>query len=214
MPLGVAIEFAYLPLRTQRKEQIVNAPAWLWSDEFDFVGKVGPDDLEEWRMSTQHGLYRPSPMLEAMLQAALADRCKLAVHRVPATFPGFALVVSSRGPNRKRLAEAKPDETIPDNAQKMYEDGKMVPILSSDDPVTHFYETSMVSLAAVLSSWGAPVEDQTGLTGKYDFALTRLSTIGDPSVDWDVAALGLKLKPIKIQTENIVIDHIERPSPN
>ena len=158
LPLAWVIEFAYFPTGLQSKERIVNAPGWLWSAEFDFVGKVSPDDLEEWHSFTQHGFGRPNPMLEAMVQTALADRCKLVVRRIPATVPGFALVVSSRGPNRKRFVEAKPDETIPDNAQEIPEDGRMVPILSRDDPdpVVHFYETSMASLAAMLSEGVLP----------------------------------------------------------
>ena len=214
--LAMAIEFAYFPIGMQSKDRIVNAPGWLWNTEFDFVGKVSPDDLEEWHKFTPHAFGRPNPMLEAMVQTALADRCKLVVHRTPATGPGFALVVSNRGPNRKRFVEAKSDETTPNNAQKIPEDGRMVPILlrNDPDPVLHFYETSMASLVAILSRSGALVKDRTGLIGKYDFALGRLSTIGDPSADWDVAALGLKLEPIKVPTENIVIDHIEYPSPN
>lgn len=90
----------------------------------------------------------------------------------------------------------------------------MVPIQSPDEPVLRFYATSMMSLAAILSGWGVPAEDRTGLTGKYDFELTKATNSGDPYVDLNVAALGLKLTAIKIPTENIVIDHIEHPSPN
>lgn len=72
----------------------------------------------------------------------------------------------------------------------------------------------MASLAAIMSIWwSATVEDRTGLTGQYDFALTQLNHTGDPS-DWDLGVVGLKLRPIKVPAENIVIDHIEYPSPN
>lgn len=214
LPLGNTILSAYFPLSLQRRERLPGAPGWIWKDKFDFVAKVAPEDIEEWHKSLRRGFGEPNPMLEAMLQAALADRCKLIVHRVPTTVPGFALVVANHDPNPKRFSLAKRDEIIPGNAQTIPENGRMVPILSTDDPTVHFYETSSASLAAQLSRWGAPVEDRTGLTGEYDFALTRLSTSGDPSFDWDVAALGLKLKPIQIPAENIVIDHIEHPSPN
>jgi len=36
----------------------------------------------------------------------------------------------------------------------------------------------------------------------------------DPLANWNVQALGLKLQLIKIPTETIVIDHIEKPSKN
>lgn len=215
LPLGNTILSAFFPFALQKRERLSGAPGWVWNDKFDFVAKVAPEDVEAWHESLRHGVVdKPNPMLEAMLQAALADRCRLTVHRTPTTVPGFALVITNRGPNRKRFSLAEPDEAIPENALKLPEGGTMVPIVSGDDPTLHFYATPTVSLASELSMFGAPVEDRTGLTGNYDFSLLRLSTNHDPSVDWDVAALGLKLRPIKVPTENIVIDHIEHPSPN
>ena len=79
-----------------------------------------------------------------------------------------------------------------------------------------------------------PVVDKTGLKGAYDFELkwernpATMPPPGTSSVDpgpTDGAArpsiftalqeqLGLKLIPIKTPLESIVIDHIEKPSPN
>jgi hypothetical protein len=42
----------------------------------------------------------------------------------------------------------------------------------------------------------APIEDRTGLRGKYKFDLTRLGTDGVQSSDWDLAPLGLKLSGV------------------
>jgi bla regulator protein BlaR1 len=70
-----------------------------------------------------------------------------------------------------------------------------------------------------------PVVDETGLPGNYDFVL-RMSLSPPPiddgsSRDQAVSLftalpeqLGLKLVPEKALTEVLVIDHIERPSPN
>jgi uncharacterized protein (TIGR03435 family) len=148
-------------------------------------------------------------MLQAMLQNALADRCKMAVHRVPTLIDGYALVIAKQGLNRKNLVESKPDGVIPDRAQRIPLDGRLAP----GDPVLHFYQTSMAALIVQLSL-RVPIEDRTGLPGKYDFDLTRLGIEGVPASDWDLAPLGLKLIMTKIPSENIVIDHIERPSPN
>lgn len=73
----------------------------------------------------------------------------------------------------------------------------------------------------------AQVVDHTGLTGRYDFTLTWLSSgpdeqhVGAISSDdpdklshWNFAALGLKIVQVKIPTEDLVIDHIESPSQN
>jgi len=58
----------------------------------------------------------------------------------------------------------------------------------------------------------------TGLTGRYDFAL---QTMDNPSRDIDEGAtrfpldeLGLALKPGKYPGITLVIDHVEKPSPN
>lgn len=213
-PLGTTIQLAYFSFRMASKDRIIEAPSWVWNERYEFVGKVGETDLSEWQHFIQRGFMAPNPMLQIMLQHVLADRCKLVIHRVPAQVNGFALVVGKHGPNRKKLIESKPDEVIPDKAVKIALSGRMVPISRHDDPVLHFYQTSMASLVLLMSEPGAPIEDRTGLTAKYEFDLARLGTDGIPTSDWDFAPLGLKLIPTKIRTEQIVIDHIERPSPN
>ena len=215
MPLGVTALLAYFPFALGRRERLINAPSWLWNDNYDFVGKVGEADLPAWeKLSRRAFAEERNPMLQIVLQNAFADRCKLVVHRIPAVADGYALVIASHGVNRKNLADSRPDDVIPKIAQRIGLGGRMVPILSSDDPVVHFYQTSMGSLAMELSLFGAPVVDQTRLAGEFDFAVTRLSIEGNPAADWDLATLGLKIIPVKIPTESIVIDHIERPSPN
>lgn len=214
MPLGATILMAFFPYRIGSKDRLVGAPGWVWSDEYDFVGKVSEDDLPAWQKSRQGGFMVQNQMLQIMLQNALIDRCKLAFHGVPAQIDGYALVVMNRGPNTKNLMKSNPADAIPDRAIKISRGGRMIPISSPNDPVLHFYHTSMASLVLMLSVFGGQVVDQTGLSGEYNFDLTKLGDEGDLLSDWDLAPLGLKLIPTKIQTENIVIEHIERPSPN
>jgi uncharacterized protein (TIGR03435 family) len=213
-PLGITIMLAYFPFRMASKDRIIAAPGWVWNDTYDFVGKVGEADLPEWNHFRQRGLMAQNPMLQTILQNALADRCKLVVHRVPTQVDGYALVVANHGPNRKNLVESKPDDVIPDEAQPIALDGRMVPILSHDNPVLHFYQTSMASFVLIISGPGALIEDKTGLAAKYRFDLTLLGNEGIPTSDLDLAPLGLKLVRAKIPAENIMIDHIEKPSPN
>jgi len=213
MPFGVTILMAYFPIRMGSRDRIIGAPGWVWDDKYDVVGKVGEANQPAWQKLSQRGFRVQNPMLQTMLQNVLADRCKMAVHHVPTQIDGYALVVANHGPNRKNLVESKPDEAIPDRAIKMDLDARIVPIYSHDDPVLHFYQTSMAAFVLFMSG-AAPIEDKTGLSGKYKFDLTRLGTEGIPASDWDLAPLGLKLIPAKIATEKIVIDHIERPSSN
>lgn len=213
MPLGMTIMMAYFPILPVSRDRISGAPEWVWDDKYDVVGKVGEAELPAWRNLSQRGVKVRNPMLQTMLQNALADRCKMAIHRTPARIDGYALVVANHGPNHKKLVESEPNDAIPDPAIRIDLDGRVVPIYSSDDPVLHFYQTSMAALAMFLTG-SATIEDKTGLPGKYKFDLTRLGTEGIPTSDYDLAPLGLKLVRAKIPTQNIVIDRIERPSPN
>ncbi len=155
-----------------------------------------------------------------MLQALLADRCKLAVHRELKESQVTTLVVAKGGP---RLKQADPATEHPD--------GQPLPfggVLVSSSSGISFYGTSMGSLASLLSSLtneGRPVQDKTGLAGQYDFTFKLGSqSIAGAATDPEspLAAmiltglnnLGLKLQSEKGQVETLVIDHIEQPSEN
>lgn len=217
-PLWITIGLAYLPYALIRPTLLLGGPGWVWHDNYDFEAKVGAAEVKEWQKHLQYEnpFANPmgrDPMLQEMLQKALTDCCKLVVHRTPTEVAGYALVVGKHGPNWKAIREPKPNEPIPSPALHLEDGAIMIPILSPDEPVLHFFRTSMATLVQELSRT-TPIEDRTGLTGKYDFDLTRVSTQGDPGAVWNVGALGLKLVKIKVPSEAIVIDHIERPTPN
>jgi uncharacterized protein (TIGR03435 family) len=213
MPLGWTILMAYFPFHMQAKDQIIGAPGWVWSDRYDFVGKVGPAALRDWQILSGRGFPTQNTLLEAMLQNALASRCKMIVRRVPTQVDGYAMVLAKQGPNRKNLVQSNSRDAIPVRAHEIALGGKVVPIYTPDDPVMHYFQTSMTALALNMSHT-ALIEDRTGLAGKYNFDLIRLGTGGVLGSDWDLARLGLKLIPAKVPSEKIVIDRIERPSPN
>jgi uncharacterized protein (TIGR03435 family) len=61
----------------------------------------------------------------------------------------------------------------------------------------------------------APFVDKTGLTAKYDFVLRSLDEAPPTSPDptfCDFEHLGLEMKPVKVPTETLFIDHIEPSS--
>jgi uncharacterized protein (TIGR03435 family) len=78
---------------------------------------------------------------------------------------------------------------------------------------------SFVPYIAMRMNVGRPIQDKTGLTGKYDLVMKRQDDMGSAS-DPDSAMrsilndLGLKLESTKGQVETLVIDHMERPSEN
>ena len=157
-----------------------------------------------------------------MLQKLLAERCKLIVHTVPAQVDGYALVVSKRG---SRLQPAQPRETYPEHAKNLDpEGGKVVSATQENNNTMSFFNVLLPDLANIIGvTSNSVIQDQTNLTGRYDFTIRRLEPrdvdgkpISDPQPSdfWDISATGLELKRTKIPSQNLVIDHIERPSPN
>ncbi|AEU35025.1 Conserved hypothetical protein CHP03435 [Granulicella mallensis MP5ACTX8] len=216
--LGATILVAYFPTRTlfssSFRDRIVGAPPWVMNDPYDIVAKVAPGDVEAWQKQGSE-----KEVLHAMLQTALAERCKLVVHHTMVDSPAYALVVGKHG---AKLKETPPGESPPPNGVPLSEGGMIVPFRRDEAPKITFFAASMASFAAELSMLGANrvVLDRTGLSGKYDFAITKLDTPGefesDPTLPspWDLEEVGLKLVPITAPMETIVIDHIEQPSEN
>jgi uncharacterized protein (TIGR03435 family) len=92
-----------------------------------------------------------------------------------------------------------------------------------EDPGCHFFGggSSPISvLASMLSrNAGRPVIDRTGLTGNYN---TDLKWANETATDSPLPSLpaalrekfGLELKPEVGPVNILVIDHVEKPSPN
>jgi uncharacterized protein (TIGR03435 family) len=160
-------------------------------------------------------------MLRSMLQAMLEDRLKLVVHRSTREAPVYLLVVGKNGPKFK---ETNPGELHP-GARPMPGGGTLSREQNDDQVTVHYFGVSIAQLAPfVLGDAGRPIQDRTGLTGKYDVTIQRpvplaaqpgpASSDPGPSASSVAEQLGLKLEPAKGQVELLVIDHVERPSPN
>lgn len=217
-PLGITIAIAYFPWILSSRDRFVGMPSWAWDDDYDFVAKIAPEEVPQWEDYSRHwGPLVQNAMLQQKLRTALAERCKLVVHRVPGKAAGYALVVSGGHADLRKLRGATGNGAVPREAQSIAEGGMMVPFSRHSDPVITFFHTSMASLAAELSDLiGVPVEDRTKLSGSYDFSLRRWDS--DPDSNdmgrWDLGELGLKLERSKLPATKLVIDRIERPSPN
>jgi len=96
--------------------------------------------------------------------------------------------------------------------------------------VEQFIQGFMLS---VIYQTGKPIIDKTGLTGKFDYRVefgftprdvkVFSQSTGRPESDFETSPqfidavqeqLGLKLENTKGPWEHLVIDHVERPSPN
>ncbi|HEY5055728.1 MAG TPA: TIGR03435 family protein [Acidobacteriaceae bacterium] len=224
MVLGYLILMAYVPqtggAAAYTGNQILGAPAWLGSDDdrYDVNAKVGAADLADW----QNPAKQPA-MMRSMLQAMLEDRLKLAVHRSTKEASVYLLVVGKGGPKFK---ETNPDELHPD-ARTMPGGGFLSREEEDGQMTVHYWAISIPQLARFVLGAERPIEDETGLTGKYDVTVHRpLPAAAQSGPSTDAAAdpgpsvaeiagqLGLKLEPAKSSVETLVIDHVERPSEN
>ena len=197
-------------------DQTVGFPDWVLNEPYDIDAKVSEADLAEW----QNPASQPA-MLRAMLQAMLADRLKLVVHRGEKELSVYSLVVGKNGPKFKEAEFGDPHTggiTLPGGAV-------VVPEIQDGQMTSHYFGISMAMLATFLSDMaGRTVQDKTGLTGKYDVTVQKAAPLGapegvsapelGPSIFSVVEELGLKLKPAKGQVEALVIDHVEPPSAN
>jgi uncharacterized protein (TIGR03435 family) len=196
------------------KMEQIEGPAWLESDCFDISAKL------------PEGATRDQ--LPAMLQTLLAERFKLDAHREDRPRSGYALVVDKGGPKFKEDdpkanfmgSNARPGLTL----YGAFGHGALKGVMT------------MATLASNLSTQGyGPVQDLTGLTGRYDIDLTWTPDkafeprTGDanalaatpPGADIPTPegpglfaalreALGLRLERRNVQVQFVVIDHIER----
>jgi uncharacterized protein (TIGR03435 family) len=216
-PLWMTIAIAYLPRNWIQSDwarsRILGGPSWIWNDNYDIDAKVAQDDMAAWnRQSPQ------KEMLQAMLQSALADRCKLVLHRTTEEAPVYVLLVGKHG---IKLKQTTPEEKIPTRAVPLLSGGMVVGYQGGGTPKISFFDTSMAELAGYLSAYtDRPVVDRTGLIGNYDFELQQKDVAPEARADpaplgiWDYEELGFRLMATKASMDTLVIDHIERPSPN
>jgi len=222
-PMILPFMQAYVPqvggAVTYTIDQIKGLPDWVENDRYDIDARISDGDRAEWQKPKSQKV-----MLQAMLQAMFAERCKLVVHREVTEGTVDSLVLAKGGP---KLKETDPSVEHPEGIKMLGGDGVVVPTKDG----MNFYGISMTFIASQLSAPGAagrPVQDKTGLTGRYDITIKRQPPDG-PAIDDQppgaasdpgsssgsvLSSLGLKLEKSKGQVETLVIDHIERPSEN
>lgn len=182
--------------------QVVNTPGWLRS--------------ERWDLDIKSTMPANSQQRDQLILALLVDRFQLKYHRETRAMPIYSLVIAKGG---AKLRTPDSDE----RASMMF--GNQI--------TGRKYDITM--LARNLSGeLNVPVVDKTGLTGVYDLDLKWTPNPSQPEFG-DVRGpaelpapdlnrpeiftaikeqLGLELKAERGPVDVIVIDHIERPSPN
>ncbi|HEY1580137.1 MAG TPA: TIGR03435 family protein [Terracidiphilus sp.] len=198
MRIEIFVEGAYdMP----NGDHTVGMPSWAKSQGYDIEAKVDAGTAEAWKsLSNKERWKQEQPLMQAML----ADRCKLKVHFETKEMPAYNLVIAKGGLKMKEAAlDEKTTESMRDGDLTV----RAMPI---------------ENLIYAIPSDGRLIIDKTGLGDKkFDFDLKwtpenrRVDGDSGPSLFTALEEqLGLKLVPSKAPGKILVIDHIEKPSPN
>jgi uncharacterized protein (TIGR03435 family) len=204
--------------------KILAGPPWLEWDQFDLTARVpagAPSDADAQK---------------AMLKALLAERFHLALHTGKKDLQAYTLT-ASKNPKLKQSDDPSnapgcrgqiggPGATaMPGGGFRLNPEAGPVYI----DYTCH--NTTMEAFAKQITPQVSqngvtnPVEDKTGLAGKWDFDYRTTIRLGpamqaqgssDNITIFDAVEkqLGLKLTPIQIPQEVLIIDKAEKPTPN
>jgi bla regulator protein BlaR1 len=186
--------------------QILSAPSWVSSERYTIHARL-PEEMSKLPDEERGKQFEP------MLQSMLIDRFHLRYHWTTQEFPVYSLVIDRGGP---MLPAAAPED-------------KYSLVVSQD-----LYEAHAITMTDFADNLGSNldriVQDRTGLTGRYTFKLNY-----PPSANADTPfsaapssqtesegrlfsalkdQLGLKLVTEKRPVRMLVIDDIQRTTPN
>ena len=218
-PLRVLIQNAYQLLQDA---QVVGGPSWWTSETFDIDATVAGNP--------------PQDQIPLMLRALLADRFKLVVHTERRELPIYALVLARK--DGKLGARIRPGtfgclalrtRAIREPPPSPAPSGRVPCALRFRAGSVVGEGISLAQLADHLARFvNRVVVDQTGLAGEFDFDLEwtpdqwKLDASpqtpnlpNGPSLFTALPEqLGLKLESTRGRVEVLVIDSVERPTPD
>ncbi len=233
IPIRMVIKFAY---NLQSNDQLTGEPAWVNTEKYDIEGKEFDSFAESMK---GRPLGEAAENIRKMVQSMLADRFNLKISRTKKELPMYALVVANHGP---KLTESKLPPPSPMGGSPAARRGpgggegfRMMGLGHLEGRAV-----TIRFLADVLTQQlGQLVVDDTGLKGQYAFTLNWTPDQEERAIFMEVGRgnpgmdrpgpvkpsgpsiftavqeqLGLKLKAEKKPVEVLVIDHIDRPSPN
>jgi uncharacterized protein (TIGR03435 family) len=229
IPLRNIIMFAYDAKSTS---QISGYPDWVATTHYDIEAKEDDATVAALGKLTQDQYVK---QVKLMVQALLADRFQLKVSREVKEIPVYALVIAKGGPKLTESVAPPSSSTPPSPGTKPGGSGFRSNRPGEIDAINATLDAfADMLLSKMPETEGRVVVNKTGLTGNYDFKLKwtperaapgggEPGSAGSPPAGEDTGPglftaleeeLGLKLESQKGSVEGLVVDHIERPSPN
>jgi uncharacterized protein (TIGR03435 family) len=198
--------------------QLIGGPDWIDSDRFDINAKSAETDLDEKGML-------PYPQFMLRLQALLEDRFEMVTHWETRELPVYALVLATRGRLGPKLKEHAGDcdrargGGPPVSGSPTANCGTRTNVTPTSGKITGT-GIRMETFARNLSGGsGRYIVDKTGLMGSFDLELEFTpdqspDTTGPSLFTAMQEQLGLKLDSQRAPVEVVVIEKLERPSPD
>jgi uncharacterized protein (TIGR03435 family) len=188
-------------------------PDWLRKDQFEIVAKV-PDNAPDYTSTQFVNLH--APQVQLMLQALLADRFALKIHRETKELPVYALTIGKKGPKFKKSDGSK-EPRLMFRAWSEPDGLRMIKLIVENGSMQELVELYAKFMDRLLI-------DKTGLQDRYDFTVDYeanpeapgpFSQLSGPALfkAFEEQA-GLKLEATKGPVQILVIDHAEKPTAN
>jgi uncharacterized protein (TIGR03435 family) len=209
MPLRVIVRTAYPEISDDA--QVVGLPGWGSSDLWDIEATFEPVSL---RVASPGEIIPVLPRpVDGMLRQLLADRFSMKSHLEHRDSDVYQLRQVRRG----RLGPLIQRSAIDCMAPGVKVDEVHCGLFSLRDRTTSV-GFPLIQLAAMLANnpeVARPVDDMTGLTGPFDFAVPTSTGLGNSSIfTWVQEQLGLRLVPARRKSTILVIESIYPASPN
>jgi uncharacterized protein (TIGR03435 family) len=187
-------------------DTVLGGPNWLETDRFDVIAKAPPITSPE--------------VVKQMLQALLADRFKLVLHKDMKPLPAFVLTL---GKGKPKLKESDGSGNTGCQGQPQKPEPGTVPyamVSCRNVTMDAFAQNLRLMAGAYMTN---PVVNSTGLQGSWDFDIkwTGRALLAQAGADaitiFDAVdkQLGLKLEPQKAPAPVLVVDSVnEKPTEN
>jgi uncharacterized protein (TIGR03435 family) len=228
-PVMTLIAFAYKITGDQEQALRLQVPGWVLSDSFDIEARAaGTPTKDEMRL---------------MVRSLLADRFKLVIRAETREVPIFALVLLKPEQPGPRLRRHPPESSCVPGVEAVMQVndsgfpvtcGGLVPMPHAGGRLSKFGArnvtmTFIANQLSIMGLLGRHVQDQTRLTGNYDFTLewspeltgaqatdAALQEVPPgPTFQQALAQqLGAKLVSQKGLADILIVDHVEHPSEN